>query len=156
MVSSGNPYILAPNGVDLSLKTLVRLECRTSSDTSQSMDFLGKSIHSRSPSGYGSNPKNAYSREWQIHGQRTANLQHTVARACAKKNKLVNTTARRLSQNAAIYRTSESGVQKPFKKRTSGDGTLVFWFRHHRTPTPQTPPDTRCSNNPTTPPRHRQ
>ena len=55
--SSGSPYILAPNGVDLSLKTLLRLECRTSSDTSQSMDFLRKSIYSRSPSGYGSNPK---------------------------------------------------------------------------------------------------
>ena len=69
-----------------------------------------------------------YSREWEIHGQRTANLQHTVGRACAKKNQLVNTTARRLSQNAAIYRTSESGVQKPCKKRTSGDSTLAFWF----------------------------
>jgi len=45
-------------GMDLNLYTLIGLKCWTSSDPSESMVFLRKSIHSRFPKGGGSKPQN--------------------------------------------------------------------------------------------------
>ena len=57
--SKGNPYVLTLlMGVDLSIWSASDRDCRTSSDTSESMVFLRKSIYARSPNGGGSKPQN--------------------------------------------------------------------------------------------------